>query len=138
MTVPYILIVDDDPRIVHSTALLLRDAFLLDGVDVRTATTPEAALAHLDLAPPRAIVTDHNLRHAHLTGLGLIDAALARAGDTRAILMTGDDDPEIRLAAEARGAAFLPKPFSPADLHAVLADVCVPAEAPRERPIRRE
>ena len=82
-----ILIVDDDEVTLDSYAHTLR----LEGYEVRTALSAEAAWRDVDANPPDAIVAD--LRLPMLDGLGFLGRLRARGDDLRhtpVAIVTGD------------------------------------------------
>ncbi len=81
-----ILIVDDDPNILHSFKRVLRRQF-----DVSTALGGQAGLNFIDSAPAfKVIVSD--LRMPEVNGIQLLEYARCNAPDSVRILLTGQAD----------------------------------------------
>ncbi|HEX2764266.1 MAG TPA: response regulator [Allosphingosinicella sp.] len=109
-----VLLVEDEPLVLHSTADLLRD----DGYEVLEASGCEEALALLQAEPEtRVLVTDLNLSCPG-DGVTLAKLVAEKYPDIRLVLVSGglrparDDYPER--------ATFFTKPYAPgALLHVV-------------------
>jgi DNA-binding NtrC family response regulator len=102
-----ILLVDDEPDLLTTCERLLRRG----GYDVVSVGSVYAAVATLQVRPPRLVVSDVRLPDG--TGLDVVRAARALATPAAAIVMTGQPSTPGRQAALAAGAAaYLPKPFS--------------------------
>jgi DNA-binding NtrC family response regulator len=82
-----VLVVDDDPSILRTLALLLGP-----DVEVVTALSVAAALTLLEGPPFDVVVAD--LRLPDRWGDELLAHVAARAPATRRLLLTGDSDPE--------------------------------------------
>lgn len=111
-----ILVVDDDPLILSSTATLLASW----GGEVYTALSFQNAMGLLaqeknwDL-----IVSDYHLGVAE-TGMDIIAAARAQQGNTlEAILISGNSTPALLRLADAAGLHLLPKLVKPAKLRSL-------------------
>ncbi len=105
-----VLVVDDEPDILESIALLW------DGADVELLTAPsaEAALERIQ-GPPDVVLTDFKM--PGMDGIAFIQELHARYPDVPAILMTAFADPEIKQRAKRAGIHdFVSKPFDPDDL----------------------
>jgi len=109
-----ILLVEDEPLILHSTADLLRD----DGYEVLEASGCDEALAMIEAEPDTAVlVTDLNLSCPG-DGVTLAKAVAERWPHIRLVLVSG----ELRPAADQypERATFFTKPYAPgALLHVV-------------------
>lgn len=103
-----LLLVEDDPALSSYLAEALQQegyvVFCADSRPHALAVTPQPALAIVDLGlPPAASRTTE--------GLLLIDALLARAPNTKIIVLTGQDEESSAFEAVRRGAFdFLTKP----------------------------
>ena len=106
------IVVDDDPDILLSARLLLRDLF----VEVATFTAPEEAMAAMDAALPDVILLDANF------GRGATNAAegfhwlaefLKHDPEAVVVMITAHGGIQIAVEAMKRGATdFVSKPWS--------------------------
>lgn len=121
-----VLVVDDDRGIRE----LLRRSFAAHSYRVELAATGVEGRSLARRMRPDILVVDHHL--PDVPGDDLL-ASLKRPGDPMVgILMTGDPDPEVALAALRKGAdAYIRKPFDPAYL------ISVAQKARRERSLLR-
>jgi len=109
-----VLLVEDDPSVRESLALLLD----LEGYAVTTATRADEALAMVARGSmrPRVLIADHNLPGG-MSGVELVGRLKARFGqDVPAIVLTGDASDETRREIVAGGAAYLLKPVDAGNL----------------------
>jgi two-component system response regulator FlrC len=109
------LVVDDEPTVRR----LLADALQRAGVEVLTAADGEEALAVFAEARPPLVVTD--LRMPRMDGLALARAVRALAPETAIVAVTGYTEDAGDLVEQ--GGHVLTKPFTLAELRAVLARV---------------
>lgn len=101
-----ILIVDDDPDILRLMAMRLKAA----GYDTISASSGEAALAHIALNSPDLVITD--LRMPGMDGLSLFSAIRATKPHIPVIIVTAHGSEAEALNAIQRGVFdFLTKPF---------------------------
>ena len=109
-----VLVVEDDPLILRSTADLLKD----DGYDVSEASSCDEAMARLGAEPDTAIlVTDLNLQ-CEGEGISLARLAAERWPQMRIVLVSGELRPPAGTYPER--AIFFTKPYAPgALLHVV-------------------
>jgi PAS domain S-box-containing protein len=118
-----ILLVDDQPQMLETAALMLE----LEGHLVVMAESGAEALARIRQLKESGeafdvVLTD--LGMPGMNGLQLIQAIRAEDVETPCVLVTGWGTKLAADDVEAAGAqALLPKPFSSAQLHAVLAEV---------------
>jgi CheY-like chemotaxis protein len=112
-----ILVVDDDPRLLHVVSMYLT----IEGYEVATANDGEEALRHVDERPPDLIILD-----VMMPGMDGLEACrrLKRDPGTRSIpvlmftaLSREEDIEEGRSAGADR---FINKPFSLIGLQAVI------------------
>lgn len=102
----HILLVDDEPVILRTLAIALRNA----GHEVTVASSGTEALERLAATPYDAVLTD--IAMAGMNGLDLLACAKAADPDVCVILMTGYCDVSTAIAALRAGAEdYLPKPF---------------------------
>ncbi len=97
-----------------------------EGWSVIAAADAEEALAALDDAdPPRPDVLVTDLAMPGMDGISLIAAARKRLGrpDLPAIVASGYADAASRAELEGPGIVFMPKPYTPRELAARLADM---------------
>lgn len=108
---PTILIIDDEPSILHVMEVWLKGA----GFAVHAAGTADAARAFTKSRIPELIVSD--VMMPELEGPALI-SELKAAGVACPVLFTSGD-PSFRVvddSLQVPGATFLPKPFSSREL----------------------
>ena len=106
-----ILLVDDDPSITASLALLLKQA----GHAAVEAHSPEEAMARLRAERPRVVIQDMNFsrRTTGEEGLQLLGDIRAEAPNVPVILITAWGSIELAVEGMKRGAAdFITKPWS--------------------------
>jgi CheY-like chemotaxis protein len=101
-----ILLVEDDPLVLESTACLLADG----GCDVRRACSAEEALACMEEGPPPAVlVTDISLVGGP-SGLDLARTVAERWPDVRLLIVSGEQRPSRDDYPER--ALFFTKPYA--------------------------
>lgn len=102
-----ILIVDDESRLRRSFSLLLE----LDGHNVASAEDADTALAALAAEPFDVLISDIVL--PRISGVELVQRALALCPDLKTVLITGDLSEENVERAESVGVDdYLRKPVS--------------------------
>lgn len=114
MNKPRILCVDDEPSVLEGLALQLRRLY-----DVRTATSPKAALEELSRSGPfQAVLSD--MRMPGGSGADFLAQVRARWPGTIRLLLTGQADVESAIEAVNEGQVFrfLTKPCPPTALKA--------------------
>jgi DNA-binding response OmpR family regulator len=113
-----VMVVDDEPDVQRLIALVLR----LDGHEVVETGRGEDLLALLRRMQPDALVLD-----ADPPGRSGVEVALALVADPVTagigVVLTSAAAEITRRDAQVVGAAFVSKPFSPADVRARVADV---------------
>jgi len=109
-----VLVVDDDDRIRHALAILLKRA----GFEVTTASDPASALAMTELD---VVIVDYHLS-SEVTGADVVRHFKQRLGSAvTCFVLSGQDDPATRDACLAAGATkVLVKPVSPVELRRLL------------------
>jgi DNA-binding NtrC family response regulator len=123
---PLALIVDDDDDFRTSVAALVRR----EGFETRVAGSLEEARKSMAEVSPDLVLVDLQLPDGH--GLELLDDAHP-AADTEFVVVTGNGTVDTAVRAMRDGALdYLPKPFDPAKLTGVLANVA------RTRGLKRE
>ncbi|MFZ2268578.1 MAG: response regulator [Azonexus sp.] len=106
-----ILVVDDDPGILHLVSLRLASA----GYQVGTADSGENALLRFHESPPQLVITD--LRMGGMDGLTLLDHLQAAAPGVPVIMLTAHGSIPDAISATQRGVfGFLTKPFDGQEL----------------------
>ncbi len=115
MSLPRVLLVDDEPAVLEGIQRLLRKQY-----EITLATGPEAALDAIDPARPFAVVVS-DMRMPGMNGAQLLSRFYERAPDTVRILLTGQADLDAAISAVNDGHLFrfLTKPcpherFAPA------------------------
>ena len=105
---PAILLVDDDPEILHLLRLIIKN--LATGYTIRTSTQGDMALEQAMQQPTPLIITDYNL--PGMNGLQLTAALKARAPATRVVLISANITPDMERRARERDVDYLVrKPF---------------------------
>jgi FixJ family two-component response regulator len=106
-----VCVVDDDSSVRKSIGNLLK----ADGLNVRAFGEPALFLEYLAANPVPVVVLD--VWMDRMTGMELLAHLCARSPDTRAIFITGHEDPAAQATVTAAGAfAFLIKTFDGEDL----------------------
>jgi FixJ family two-component response regulator len=101
-----VCVVDDDSSVLKSIGNLLKS----DGLKVCAFADPALFLEYLAANPVPVVVLD--VWMDRMTGMELLAHLCARSPDTRAIFITGHEDPAAQATVMAAGAfAFLIKPF---------------------------
>ncbi|MDR0477639.1 MAG: sigma-54 dependent transcriptional regulator [Desulfobulbaceae bacterium] len=102
---PLIMVVDDDLYLLSA----LRQTLTLGGYGARTFASPREALASLENCCYAAALAD--IRMPEMSGMALLEAALAKDPDLPVILITGHGDVAMAVEAIKKGAYhFLQKP----------------------------
>src|SRR5947208_3276235 len=110
-----LLIVDDEPNIRRT----LRVALEASGHAIEEATTAASALEALGKRPADVALVD--LRLGADSGLDLIEPLLAQAPRLAIVVITAHASIDSAVEAMRRGAFdYLPKPFTPAQVRAML------------------
>ena len=109
-----VLLVEDDPLVLRSTADVLADG----GYEVLEASGYDEAIAHMD-AEPSLLVTDIDLSEGR-DGLALARSAAERCPDIRIILVSGQLRPQGHEYPDK--AVFITKPYPPGALLTILED----------------
>ena len=123
-----ILVVDDEPEILHSLDRLLRREF-----EVVTASAASGALQILSRREVHVIMTDQ--RMPEMTGVELLAKVQGECPDAIRIIFTGYADIKAVIAAINEGGVFryVTKPWDPDELQMVLRQACTEYEEIVER-----
>lgn len=114
-----VLIVDDDPTIVHMLEHSLKR--LGPEYDISSVTDSTEALAKVQEQPFDLVVSDYMM--PTLTGIDLASAIRKISPDTQIILMTAYGTRRLRDTTKILGVnAYLDKPFTLDDIHQVILD----------------
>jgi FixJ family two-component response regulator len=106
-SLPLVVVVDDDPSIRRALARLLRSA----GLEAETCGSAGELLARNGLRRPACLVLDIHL--PDINGISLLRQLVAAEPGLPVVMITGDQDPELRRQALQAGAAVvLAKPFA--------------------------
>lgn len=106
-----VLIVDDDPMILHFVDLILSQ----QGYKVSSASSSETAMQILGREAFSLVLLD--IRMPGMTGLDILRVLRTRAQRPKILMMTAQRDPGTIMQAIEQGAAgYLIKPFKPQDL----------------------
>jgi two-component system, NtrC family, response regulator GlrR len=106
-----ILLVDDDPSLLHLLGIRLTAA----GYEVHAVESAERALAHLPVVKPQIVITD--LRMEGMDGMGLVDMIHQERPTLPVIILTAHGTIPDAVSATRRGVfAFLTKPFESKEL----------------------
>jgi len=116
-----ILVVDDDPRILHMLCSFLR----ADGYDVATAEDGTKALELIAAAPPALVLLDLNL--PDIQGDEVFQKARATGYFGPVVLISADLRAE-QVAREMGAEGCLTKPFDPSDLFQLLEQLLEPIQ----------
>jgi CheY-like chemotaxis protein len=101
-----ILLVEDDPIVLDSTACLLADG----GCDVRRASSAEEAIACLEEGPPPAVLVTDIAFESGPSGLDLVRTVAQRWPDVRLLIVSGSERPAREDYPER--ALFFTKPYA--------------------------
>jgi len=101
-----ILLVEDDPIVLDSTACLLADG----GCDVRRACNAEEAMAFLEEGPPPAVLVTDIALESGPSGLDLARTVAERWPDVRLLIVSGSERPSREQYPER--ALFFTKPYA--------------------------
>jgi two-component system CheB/CheR fusion protein len=118
---PLIFIVDDSPMLVEFAASVLQSA----GCSVKSFTDPGLLLQALGGSAPKPalLVTDYDLGSNSINGLELIINCHKIHPSMKTILASGTVDGSVTLHHPAKMDRFLSKPYPPAQLKAMVADL---------------
>jgi len=127
-----ILLVEDEPLVLQTTAALLAEG----GYQVIAATGYAEALARLEAEPDAAVlVTDINLAGGGPDGVALAREAARRRPGLRIVIVSGAVRP---LGGDYPGQAiFFTKPYAPGALLAIVADGAAFENVPEAQPSGR-
>ncbi|MBL8382424.1 MAG: sigma-54-dependent Fis family transcriptional regulator [Burkholderiales bacterium] len=127
---PGLLLVDDDPLIVDTLAIVLGSRF-----DVVSAGSHDAALQCLDSLPqpPAIALVDLGLPpvpHEPTEGYRLVTSLLVRQPSLKVVVLSGQDAEAAGRHARALGAVeFVAKPVRPSELLRILGDLASASDA---------
>jgi two-component system response regulator HydG len=114
MTVPTILVIDDESGILDALRILLRN----EGFEVTTAQGGKAGLDTLKASAPDIVLTD--VRMPQVGGIDILTAVRQQDPETPVILMTAQATLQSAIQAVNEGAFYyIQKPFSNDDLVAI-------------------
>jgi putative two-component system response regulator len=103
-----ILIVDDDPYVLESTAILLEES----GYHITTCRSASDALTRFTAAPADVVLTD--IKMPHVSGVELLGRIHTIDPQVPVVLMTAYAELDVALDAIKKGAFdFITKPFKP-------------------------
>lgn len=127
MSLPRLLVIDDEP-----TFLLTAEGILADDFRVETAT---AAREAIERAVPGVDVICADFRMPDMDGVSALELARSRDPGVECVLITGFGEmtPEARTRLDALGATFLRKPVDPALFLDVLRNLADAARLRRAR-----
>ncbi|MEP6729331.1 MAG: sigma-54 dependent transcriptional regulator [bacterium] len=113
--IPSVLVVDDEPGILESLGILLRNA----GFETHTARGGRAGLEQLSAIQPDIVLSD--VRMPDVGGVEILAAARQQNSDTPVILMTAQATLQSAMQAVNEGAFYyIQKPFRNDELLAIL------------------
>lgn len=125
MSILEILVVDDEPRVAETIALLVKRSNLACQID--TATSGEGAVQKLEKAAADIVIADY--RMPGMDGLQLLAHIREHYPETRVILLTAFGSPAVTMQAREAGVFdILRKPF---EVHELLAAVRKAASPPQ-------
>lgn len=103
-----VVVVDDDPYMLESLALLLGEA----GFDIRVFGSPFQALDEIRQTPVDVVLTDVNM--GGMTGMELLEKIRAYDQELPVLIMTAYAELEVAVSAIKKGAFdFIIKPYNP-------------------------
>jgi CheY-like chemotaxis protein len=116
-----IFVVDDSPMLVEFAAMVLQSA----GYEVKTFTEPGPALKALSEGGlrPALMVTDYDMGMRAMNGLDLIVNCHKVHPTMRIVLASGTVDGSVTLHHAAKVDRFLSKPYQPAQLKSLAAEL---------------
>ena len=118
-----LLMVDDDPSIVHLVRRMLQTTFR-ESLAITSTTDPQQAARFLDESVWDILLTDIDM--PHLSGIDLLQRAKRRNAWTQVVFMTGHSTWAHVSEAMGNGASdYLLKPVDRNDLETVLRDAIV-------------
>ena len=125
---PIVLVVDDDPIVLRSTARVLAREY-----DVEPFESPRALLARASAGPVAAVVTD--MRMPEMNGFELATALHALDPALPIVMVSATGAEDDAADAVARGvSACLAKPFGPGELLAAVEAALTRAASTERRP----
>lgn len=129
-----VLVVDDDVEVLRSLVATIRRATRLN-TQIVSEANPQAGLQQLEANTFDLLISDY--RMPGLSGVELLEQAMALQPDCRRILITGYFEEEIAKEAVDRGHVhgYLFKPWSTRDLGEQIRSVLL-ADEPRELKVR--
>jgi two-component system response regulator (stage 0 sporulation protein F) len=95
---PAILLVDDDPEVLHLLRLIITS--MATGYTILTCLRGDIALEQAMQQPTPLVITDYNL--PGMNGLQLTAAVKARAPATRVVLISANITPDMERRARER------------------------------------
>jgi two-component system CheB/CheR fusion protein len=118
---PLIFVVDDSPMLVEFAAMVLQSV----GYEVKTFTEPSPALKALSDGGLRPVlmITDYDMGMRAMNGLDLIVNCHKVHPSMKVVLASGTVDGSVTLHHVARVDRFLSKPYQPAQLKALAAEL---------------
>src|SRR5215213_2015009 len=128
MSMPHVLVVDDDPHIRQLLVFALEKA----GLSAREAEDGEAALASVTAAAPDLVILDINM--PKLDGLEVCRRLRARGDLPILFLSSRDDEIDRVLGIELGGDDYVVKPFSPREVTARVQAILRRARSPAAQP----
>ena len=116
---PRIFIVDDEPMLLELAQNILGSL----NYEIQTFSNPEKALSAYSSAqtPPDLVITDFAMHQ--MDGLDLIRECRRLYPKQKIILLSGTVDETVFSGTGVRPNAFLPKPYPPGELTAMVQDV---------------
>ena len=119
--IPRVLVVDDDPQVLH----YLKHVLQLTGYGVNVASSGAAALKMIDQQAPDLLVLD--LAMPEPDGFEILQTLHDREPDLRILVISGYLHGTLLHAATLLGAvAVLEKPITPTTLLAAVSGICGP------------
>jgi two-component system, sensor histidine kinase and response regulator len=125
----HVLVVDDEPgmlsgieRVLHSMRISLPDVHAEVCFSIEKALSGEQAMAMIEARTPDILLLDHKL--PGMSGLDILDKLNEQKKDIYTVMITAYASLETAVSAIKQGAYdFLAKPFTPAELKAVIRKV---------------
>lgn len=115
-TLPRLLIVDDDPGILASVKLELKDKY-----SIQTASSIDQARSQIPLHKPNVMILDVHLEGSDISGVEFIPEVKKMDRSIQVVMLTAENESHSIVEAIRKGASdYITKPFESRDLQATV------------------